>query len=556
MAISLNPEHWERYKDIALLLIKYGRTDLVKQTGLTQTLSEVKIDRETEAEIKELPDDLEKLGPTYIKLGQFLSTRSDLLPPPYLDALSRLQENVKPFSFAEVEHIISSELGIRFSKAFKDFDTEPIGSASIGQVHKAVMPNGKPVVVKIQRPGIRDKAITDLDALGELADLLTEYTDFGKDYDVKGIFEEFRKGMLREMDYRNEVQNLKTIAKNVSEFKNIIVPLPIEDYYSSKVITMDYIRGNSFTNVSPLKMLEVDGDKLAADLFEAYLKQIIIDGIYHSDPHPGNIYITNDNKIALLDLGMVGYVSGEMQKRLLEILIALGDGRGDDVASYMEEIARKDRDFDLRNFRSTISEFVATQKSTTLENLEIGSVILELTRLCAVNGVHIPNELTMLGKTLLNLDKVGKTLSPNFNPNLEIRRKADELLKKKFMNDAQSKKPYEILLEGKEFFERLPGRINKIFDKVANNDIRVKVDAIDETYLMNGFQKVANRITLGLIIASMIIGAALIMNIRTGFTIFGYPGIAIVLFIFAAATGISLAIKITFTDEVMHKKDD
>lgn len=555
MAISLNAEHWERYKDIALLLIKYGRRDLVTETGLSQTVSDISIDQETAAEIQELPGDLEKLGATYIKLGQFLSTRSDLLPPPYLDALSRLQEQVQTFSFGEVEKIITSELGIRFSKAFKDFDPEPIGSASIGQVHKAVMPDGRLVVVKIQRPGIREKAITDLDALQELAELITDYTQFGKDYNIKGTFEEFRKVMLREMDYRNEVQNLKTIAKNLSEFKNIIVPLPVEDYSTSRVITMDYVRGNSFTNVSPLKMLEVDGDRLAADLFEAYLKQIVIDGIYHGDPHPGNIYITDDNKIALLDLGMVGYVSGEMQKRLLEILIALGDGRGDDVASYVEVIAKKDRNFDSMNFKATIAEFVATQKSVTLENLEIGSVILELTRLCAANGVHIPNELTMLGKTLLNLDKVGKTLSPNFNPNREIRQKADELLRKKFLNDAQSQKPYEILLEGKEFFERLPERVNKIFDKVANNDIRVKVDAIDEPYLMNGFQKVANRITLGLIIASMIIGAALIMNIQTGFTIFGYPGIAIILFILAAAAGISLAIKIIFTDEEMHKKD-
>ena len=560
MAISLNPDHLKRYKDMIVLLMKYGRKDLVDESGLYRAVREFHSNEnnfdntEVSGEIKELPGDLETLGPTYIKLGQFLSTRSDLLPESYLNALSRLQDDVKSFPFAEVEKIISSELGIRFSKAFRDFDPEPIGAASIGQVHRAVLKDGRNVVVKVQRPGIRDDIIKDLDALGDIAEFLQNHTKTGEEYGIETVFNEFRKVLIRELDYRNEVQNLKTVGRNLREFENIIVPAPVEDYCTSKVITMDYISGENVTAFSPLRFLEVDGKKLANELFEAYLKQIIIDGIYHSDPHPGNIFITQNNKIALLDLGMVSYVSGNMQTRLLEILIALGDGRGDDVAAYVEEVSRQTASFNKDKFRASISEFISAQKSVTLEDLQIGSVLLEVTHLCGKNGLRIPDELSMLGKTLLNLDKIGKTLAPDFNPNKAIREKADELLKKKLTQEAQSKKPYEILLEAKEFFERLPERINKIFDKLANNELRFKVDTIDEKFLMDGFQKVANRITLGLIIAAMIIGAALIMNIRTGFTIFGYPGLAILLFLAAAIAGGSLAFKILYSDVHSDKK--
>lgn len=556
MAISLNPTHLKRYKDIVVLLIKYGRKDLVEEAGLHKAVSGTDFEsKELADDIDQLPKDLEELGPTYIKLGQFLSTRSDLLPDPYLESLSRLQDDVKSFPFADVEKIITSELGIRFSKAFKDFDPDPIGAASIGQVHKAVLNDGKQVVVKVQRPDIRDEIMIDLEAIGDIAEFLNEYTQTGKEYNVDVLFNEFRKALIRELDYRNEVQNLKTIGRNLKEFKNIIVPSPIEDYCSSKVITMDYISGENVTVFSPIRMLDIDGDKLAADIFEAYMKQIVIDGIYHSDPHPGNVFLTNDNRIALLDLGMVSYISGSMQIKLLQVLIALGDGRGDDIAAYIEEMSEKSKNYDKAVFRSEISEFIAAQKSVTLKDLQIGSVILELTRICGKNGVRIPDELSMLGKTLLNLDKIGKTLSPGFNPNREIRQKADELLQKKLTQDVNSKKPYEVLLEAKEFFERLPERVNKILDKFANNELRFKVDTIDEQYLMNGFQKVANRITLGLIIAAMIVGAALIMNIKTGFTIFGYPGLAILLFLAAALAGGIMAFKIMFSDEHPPNKE-
>jgi ubiquinone biosynthesis protein len=555
MGISLRPKHLKRYKDLALLLIKYGRTDIVTEAGLDEALLDDEKKKDVTEDIGELSDDLEKLGPTYIKLGQFLSTRSDMLPGQYLEVLTRLQDNVEPFPFEKVEKIISNEIGMRFSKAFLEFDPKPIGSASIGQVHKAVTRDRIPVVVKVQRPDIRETIIEDLDAFGEVAEFLQEHTETGKRFMLEATLDEFRKMIIRELDYRNEVQNLIKLSQNLEEFEEIIVPLPVEDYCSSKVLTMDFIKGKKITSISPLKNLDIKGQHLAEVLFKSYMKQIVVDGFYHSDPHPGNVFITDDNRLSLLDLGMVGYVSEKMQTELLQILLAIGDGRGDEVAEHSIKIGRKTEYFNEEEFRSQVNELVSRQQSVTLENLEIGTIVLEVTKICGRNGIFVPNELTMLGKTLLNLDKVGKTLAPQFNPNETIRKYGDELLQKKLMKSATSQKPYEILLEAKEFFETLPSRVNRIFDKLTNDEFKVNVKAFDEIYIMNGFQKIANRITVGLIIAALIVGAALIMRIETTFTILGYPGLAMLLFIMAAAGGIILTIKVLTADEHSIKKE-
>jgi predicted unusual protein kinase regulating ubiquinone biosynthesis (AarF/ABC1/UbiB family) len=554
MGISLNPKYLKRYKDIAALLWKYGKTDLISTAGLEEVALEEDKNQDIVAEIEHLPDDLEKLGPTYVKLGQFFSTRSDMLPQTYIDVLERLQDKVKPVPLEQIMKVIDEEIPMRFSKAFLEFDPEPIGAASIGQVHRAVTRDGRPVVVKVQRPDIKQQVLEDLEAIEQIAGFMQEHTELGKKFLIGSLITEFKKSVLRELDYRNEAQNLKLLAENLKYFQYVTVPLPVEDYSTSKVITMDYIRGTKVTTVSPLRKLEFDGARLAEALFKAYLKQILIDGFYHSDPHPGNVFITDDNKIALLDLGMVGYLSEEMQNDLLHILLAIGDGRGDEVAEYAIKL-NTNTNINKIEFKSKINELVSQQKTTSLQNLQIGRIILEITKICGENGINIPHEFAMLGKTLLNLDKVGKTLNPNFNPNQSIRRNVDDLVKERMLKTASSKRYYNVFLESQEFIEKLPARVNNILDKVTNNEIEIKVKTIDEVYLMDGLQKIANRIAIGLILSAAIIGAAIIMRIETTFTILGYPGIAMILFCIAIVGSISLAYKILVYDESTKKKE-
>lgn len=555
MGISLKTEHLKRYKDIAWLLMKYGRSDLVQKAGLEDVLDEG-VEKVDIAEANELACDLEKMGPTFVKLAQLLSTRADLLPLPYLEALARLQDNVEPFSFGDVEQIVSSELGVRLSKGFAEFAATPIAAASLGQVHFARMRDGRPIVVKVQRPGVRETIVKDLEILETVAEFLDSHTETGRRYEFQPMLVELRKSLLRELDYRQEARNLVTFADNLRDFARIDVPRPVEDYTTSRVLTMGYVHGKKITALSPLARIDIDGYTLAEHLFHAYLQQILVDGFFHADPHPGNVFLTDYGSIALIDLGMVARITHSFQEQLLQLLLAISDGRGDEAAEITIKMGEPKPDFDETMFSREIGDLVTQHKGANLQEINTGHVVLEITRISGERGFRLPPEFTMIAKTLLNLDQVVHTLDPNFNPNASIRRHATEIVRQRMLKSLSPGNLFTSALEVKEFAEKLPARVNKFLDAVANNELELKVDAIDERVLMDGFQKIANRITLGLVLAALIVGAALMMRVETTFKIMGYPGLAIIFFLVAAGGAILLAYNILFHDENTNKKSD
>jgi ubiquinone biosynthesis protein len=556
MGISLRPQHLKTYKDIALLLWKYGRSDLVKQSGLEGALAaeDIKHSPQQTAAAEHLADDLEKLGPTYIKLGQLLSTRPDVIPAAYADALARLQDKIEPFPFAEVEKIMADEIGVRLSRAFQEIDPKPLATASLGQVHKAILRDGREVAVKVQRPGIRERMVQDLDVLGEVAEFVDSHTTFGRRADFSAVLEEFRKMLLRELDYRQEAQNLLLLHKNLASFQHIVVPRPIEDYSSSRVLTMEYMTGHKIASFSPVVRMEVDGAALAEELFQAYLQQILVDGFFHADPHPGNVFLTSDGRIALLDLGMAAQLSPEFQDDFLPMILDLAEGRGEGAIAFTGKHGIKLEDYDERALRRRVGQLAACNRDSNLRRMQVGKVMLDIRALAIECGMRLPPELSLIGKTLLNLDQIGMTLAPEFDPAASLRRNAGSMMQKRLWKTLTPGNLLSRALETKDFVQRLPGRVNSIMDIVANNELRLTVDAIDEKYLMTGMQKVANRITLGLILAAMIIGAALMMRVETRFRLFGYPGLAIVLFLLAAGGGCVFVFHILFRDEAKQTK--
>ena len=548
MAVSLKPAHLKRYKDIAVLLVKYGRADLAKGIGIDEDVARPSAAEAVPPKAEELARDLEKLGPTFIKFGQLLSTRADLLPVAYIDALARLQDDVEPFSFAEVERIVTEELGARISKAFAEFDAAPLAAASLGQVHRAVLRDGRVVAVKVQRPGIREQIIDDLDAFTEIAQLLDRHLEAGHLYQFEKMVEEFRKSILRELDYRREAQNLVTLSENLAEFDRIVVPSPILDFTTGRILTMDFVFGQKITALSPLEKIDIDGARLADELHRAYLKQILIDGFFHADPHPGNVFLTDDGRVALIDLGMVGWISSAMQENLLKLLLAISEGKGEEAAERASEIGDKLETFDETEFRRRVVELVGEYQNARLEQIQVGKVVMEVSQVSAAAGMRLPPELTMLGKTLLHLDEIGRTLDPTFDPNASVRKNAAELLQRRMRKSASPANLYASLLEAKDFVQKLPARINKVLDILANNQLRLNVDAVDERLLIDGLHKIANRIALGVILAALIVGAALLMQVPTPFRIFGYPGLAILLFLAAAFGGVWLVVSILVRD--------
>jgi len=554
MGILIKPERIKRYKDVALLLIKHGRSDLISLAGLEESILPEEMAATTSASADDLAKDLEKLGPTFIKLGQLLSTRADILPEPYLDALTRLQDQIEPFKFEEVERIVSSELGVRISKAFADFDITPLAAASLGQVHRACMRDGRQVVVKVQRPDIRGVIVDDLDSLMEIAQFLDAHTELGRRYEFENMLFHLRKSLLAELDFTVEANNLRTIASNLSEYENIVVPEPVDDYTTSRVLTMEYISGKKITSLTPLRLLEIDGAELADDLFRAYLKQMLVDGLFHADPHPGNVFLTDDNCVALLDLGMVGHVTRSFQDNLLRLLLAISEGRGEVAAESAIKMGEPKEGFDRPAFTRRIVDLVAENRDAVLSRLNAGKVTLEITRISADCWFRLPSEFTMVAKALMNLDQVVYTLYPSFDPNAVIQEEADEILQRNILRSISPSNLMAGAVDIKEFAEKLPSRVNRILDAVGNNEIRLKVDAIDEKVVLEGLQKVANRITLGLVVAALIVGAAMLMRVETSFRLFGYPGIAMILFLLAAAAGMLLAANILLYDKKAKKK--
>ena len=557
MKISLKPQHLKRYKDIALLFAKYSSPDFAREFELGDEFTAANDTPNGTSALppEELADDLERMGPTFVKLGQLLSSRADLLPERYLKALSRLQDKVKPFSFAEVEEIVQTELGVRLSKAFSRFDSEHLAAASLGQVHRAALRDGRRVVVKIQRPNIRKQIAGDFQVLEEIAEFMDEHTKVGRRYQFVKVLHEFKATLLHELDYQREASNLNTIAENLKQFSHIHIPRPVADYTTRSVLTMQFVEGIKITELSPLARLDIDGEALAEELFKAYLKQVLVDGIFHADPHPGNIFLTSDGRIALLDMGMVGHIAPTMQEELIKLLLAISEGQSDEACDLVLRMSETNERFDESDFRRRTAELIADQKDAPLGERDVGKALLQVGKISADTGLYAPSELTMLGKTLLQLDQVGKTLSPTFNPNASVRRNVSEILTQRMWKQASPSKMLGTMLELKDFFGGLPSRLSKILDTLANAEMELKIKSPDTQQLMDGFQKVANRITTGLILASLIVGASLLMQVNTTFRILGYPGFAMLCFLFAATGGAWLVLSIMFKDNKDKKRN-
>jgi ubiquinone biosynthesis protein len=546
MKISLKPQHLKRYAEIARLFLKYGKSDVVGELAL-DGIDTNEPPSSDAPRPEDLANDLERMGPTFVKLGQILSSRADLLPDAYLRALSRLQDDVKPFPFEEVEAAITEQLGVRISKAFGSFEETPLAAASLGQVHRATLRDGRQVVVKVQRPGIRKVIAEDMEALNEIAGLIA-LTRFGRQYQIYRIFEEFKRTLIQELDYNREAANMVTIGANLAEFDRIRIPQPIQSYCTQTVLTMEFIEGRKITSMTPISRLDIDGRTLADQLFHCYLKQVLVDGVFHADPHPGNVFITADQKVALLDLGMVGRTTPAMQEQLIKLLVSVSEGNSDRAAEIAIQISETSSNFDETTFRKRVGQLVAENQNSSLEQINVGRTLLDVGRSAGQSGLFVPTDLTLLGKTLLQLDEIGRFIDPEFNPNAAVRERVTELLNRRMRQHATTGRVFSSLLELKEFATALPTRLNKILDSVANAELEVKVKATDANLLLTGFQKVANRITTGLVLAALIIGAALLMQVQTSFTLFGYPGLAILCFIAAAAGGFYLVFSILISD--------
>lgn len=535
--MAVSPGHLPRLIEIGRVLVRHAGRDIVAGSPLEREL-----DEDDRGGPDQLAEDLVTLGPTFVKLGQLLATRADLLPDAYLDALQRLQDDLDPLPFDTVREVVETELGARLSNVYATFDEQPMASASLAQVHRAILRDGRPVAVKVQRPDIRPVIREDLALLEELAGLVDDHTDLGRRLRFGDIVEQFRRALARELDYRREATNLDRLAENLAAYDRLVVPGYVGDLSTERLLTMDLVEGTKVTEVPDVRRLELDGEALVDQLLEAYLQQVLADGLVHADPHPGNVLLTDDDRLALLDVGMVVRVEPRMREHLLRLLVAVAEGEADEAARSAHRLGRRTEWFDEEGFRRGVAEIVSQVHELPPEAVSLGTLMLEVARTAGANGLRPAPELTLLGRTLLNLDQVGRALAPDLDVRAAVRRHAGKVTTEQMLEDLTPSQILRPLLEAKELMEHLPERANRITDDLAEGRLTFRVDAFDEDRLMDNLEKVANRITVGLVLAALIVGAALLMRVETQATLFGYPALAIGFFLIAALSGLGLVI--------------
>ncbi len=557
MDLSINSSRLHRLKDIGMILWKYGHRDLLKGTGLEDTFTRDSVtlsqlgddgDGTINPELAGMAAEIEKLGPTFVRIGQLLSLRPDLLPLPYTEALSQLSNSITPMTREEIDEAFAIESGARIATSFQTFDYVPLSVTVFDQTHNAVLKDGRKVRVKIQRPSVREQAHKDLEELCDVADFFDQRSKTAKNYALAEILDELRKTIYAELDFREEMHNLKVLKENLSGLNHIVVPSPIDDYCNSRVLVVERLEGTRLPEVKQFGLLNAERAALAGEIFHAYLQQFLVDGFVHSDPKPGDFLFTKTGKLALLDADVVTRISHQMQEKILQLLIALNEGRAEHASDLLIHLGRKREGFEEHGFKHMVADLILAHRDVTSDRLEIGKLFLGIDQAAVGFGLGLPSELAVLGNTLISLDAITAFIDKSFDSRSYIHAHLAEILRGHMRRTLTPAHIMQNLIEAIDLVEKMPAKVGKILDSVANNDLKVTVHAIDEAVLISGFQKIANRITTGLVLASLIIGAAMLMNIKTRFTIWGYPGLAIICFIMAAGCGFVLVLEVLIKD--------
>lgn len=549
-----------RTAQILRFLIKYRSAGVF--SGLDQDAMLQEVEAEAEQRIdpgkpEEFVRDLEALGPTFIKLGQALSTRPDMVPADYLAALERMQDNVAPLPIETVRQVVEEELGVRTNKVFESFDEAPLGSASLAQVHRAVLRDGREVAVKVQRPDAIASVRTDLDALKSIAAKIERGTDIGRRLKFGDWVSEFGRTLLAELDYRLEAENLQRFGERLEGYGRLVVPTPVWSLSGRRVLTMDLIRGRKVTDITGLERTEKPLGELAADLLRAYLDQAFVHGEIHADPHPGNLLLTGDGRLAIFDLGMIAHVPPKRRDRLLKLLFAAVDGRGEDVANEGISISTRLEDFDEERYMREVGQLVASYAARSGgRTVSEGRLVLELTRVGTACGLRTPPELSLLGKTLLNLESICDALDPEMDAKEVVREHLNQVMTQRLRRSLSPAGLAGELIEVEGLIREAPRKLNNLLTLLADNRLQVRIEGLDDSRLMENMQKIANRITVGLIIAALLVSSALMMRANVGATLFGYPAIAIVLFLVAAMLGLFVVFSVLFRDRRAKPKEE
>jgi predicted unusual protein kinase regulating ubiquinone biosynthesis (AarF/ABC1/UbiB family) len=554
---SISPS---RYARIGAFLLRYRKAGLFN--GLELDLQEAALARDARpvapGQPEQFVDELEALGPTFIKVGQALSTRPDMVPPAYLDALERMQDNVAPVPVAEIKAVVEAELGARIGVLFGSFDAQPLAAGSMAQVHAATLRDGREVVVKVQRPHIAQTLRDDLAILEKLAGAADHLTEMGRRYGFSDWVRELRHSLANEVNFALEADNLRRFAANLRGYRHLYVPQPLDDFTTERVLTMDRVRGIKVTHVPPVRRLEHPLQQQAQELLRAYLDQVFVHGLVHADPHPGNVLLMDDQRLALFDLGMVARLPPHTRHHLLKLMLGAISGNSEQVGEISEAMGTALQDFSHSHYRRCVDQLVSGYAGLQGASRQFseGRLILELTRVGAACGLRPPPELTILGKTLLNLEAVTTALDPALDTRAVVEQHLQQMMRRQALGSLSPANLASEWLDLQELARRTPQHMGAILRTLAENRLRVRIDGLEESRMMESLQKIANRIATGVIIAALVIGAALTARMPGGIRLFGLPLLSALFILVAAVLGAGLILSALRRDRKVDRAAD
>jgi ubiquinone biosynthesis protein len=533
----------QRSRQIANILIKHGFGHLTEGLGVSIPFQK-KPKRMSEEE--PLPVSarlaLEELGPTFVKLGQILSMRPDLIPEEYITELKKLQDSVPSFGYEEVEAEINKEFGEEVSTIFESFDKEPLAAASISQVHRAVL-NGIDVVVKVQRPRIEEEIEADIDILYNIAKFAAKHAPETQLYDPVGVVNELAKSIRRELDFMIEARNAERFKKNFTGDPGVYFPPVYWEATSRRVLTIEMVRGKRISDLGE-EINDEERKTLAEKIAKAYLKQILVDGFFHGDPHPGNIFIVDKDVIAFIDFGIVGRVDEYTKEKLSNLLIAIIQKNKEKIVDELLDIGIAGDETSIPNFRNDIGELLDEYYGTTLGQVDITKMVNGIMQVALRHRIKIPANFTLLVKTILTMEGICSELSKDFNFTETAKPFVEAIVAEKVQPTRIVAKVVQNFMELNDMITIMPRKINQILSKLQEGKLVIDLEHKGLNKLISEMDTVSDRISISLIISAVIVGSSLIVLAGTGPLLFGFPIIGLIGYIFAGLLGMLLVISI------------
>jgi len=544
--------HLNRYRQILTVLFKYGFGDLLEMLKIDQYIEvglqmisrkrTVRLERLTRPQRLRMA--FEELGPTYIKLGQILSTRPDLIPMEYIQELSKLQDNVPAFPFHEVRKVVESEFGILPEELFDRLDEEPFASASIGQVHRAVLKNGEVVAVKFQRPGIRKIIEVDLEIMLHLATLAEHHIEELSLHRPVKIVEEFARTLEKEIDYKIEATSMDRIARHFLDDPHVYIPKVFREATTSRVLTTEFVEGIKISDIDRLEAAGLDRKVVTARGADMVLKQVFEHGFFHADPHPGNIFVLPDNMICLLDFGMTGIVDRQTRDNFVDLIDSIVHQNEIRAAQFLLKLTYWEHEPDRRLLEREVTDFMGRHFYKPLKDIELGKLLQQMMEVATGFQLRIPPDLFLMMKALGTVEGVGRLLDPEFDMIAQATPFITRVKLERFKPQRIADDMVDLASRLFQFLRQFPEDLLDLANMIRQQRLSLQIEHRGLEAMLTTHDRISNRISFSIIIAALIIGSALIVISETPPLVYGISLIGILLFFAAAIMGIWLLVAI------------